>query len=219
MMLRLPSIFGILVAMWIIPSVALGQSVLGQKAEFRLGGTAQIGKQNMLLLDEVATGDAVLSGVDVFAAIGWVGIRARLQGGPVSGSSGIDIGDFARGEVNAVVGSRQIAVEVGYGRRALNGPRSARALDYGRGGLALMLPIGASGIVGRLAGGALVGAGQDSELSGLDLETAVLWLPARIPAYLSVGYRYEQLTVSTGDSDRPEEIGGLQIGIGLRLRR
>lgn len=65
-----------------------------------------------------------------------------------------------------------------------------------------------------LSGGDGTGRG-----SGREAETRLVFLPARLPLYLALGYRHERFTVSSTLDTRPEEVSGVVLAMGVRLGR
>lgn len=187
--------------------------------DMRLGGLMQLGSRNTLVLNELNAATGSMPGFDLFVHYKGIGLRARLNGGEFTDESGAVLGEVAEGEAMIRLGTPPFALEGGYARRGLTSARGSSVLGMYRGGVHLEAPIGSSGFSGRIVGGAFFPADGLQEASGFDLETAFLWLPKRFPMFLMLGYRYEQFVVSDDDTDRPQEMGSVLLGAGVRFAR
>lgn len=193
-----------------------------QRLEFRIGGVTQLGQRNSLALDQVSASSGRLSGAEVVVQYRGLGLQLRLLGGEFAGdSSSGTVGDLAQGDVSILLGTPAFAVQAAYSRRAIAGPRSTVVASGARPGFVAGVPIGASGITMRIAAGVFLPAGTEPLMNGYDLETGLLWLPRRWPAYAQLGYRHEQFTLKTSGTDveRPEELGSIVLGAGFRIAR
>lgn len=192
-----------------------------QRLEFRIGGVTQLGQRNALALDQVSASSGSLSGAEMVVQYRGFGLQVRLLGGEFAGDSGVVLGDLAQGDVSILLGNPAFAVQAAYSRRAVAGPRSTVVASGARPGFVAGVPIGASGFTVRLAAGVFLPAGAEPKMNGYDLETGLLWLPRRWPAYAQLGYRHEQFTLETSASSvqRPEEMGSIVLGAGFRIAR
>lgn len=192
-----------------------------QRLEFRIGGLTQLGQRNSLELGQVNAASGNLSGAEMVVQYRGIGLQLRLLGGEFSGDSGSPVGDLAQGDVSILLGTPKFAIQAAYSRRAIAGPRSTVVASGGRPGFVAGIPIGSSGFTMRIAAGVFLPAGAEPQMNGYDLETGILWLPKRWPAYAQLGYRHEQFTLKSSGSavERPEELGSIVLGAGFRLAR
>lgn len=197
-------------------------SVEAQKRlEFRIGGVTQLGQRNSLALDQVSASSGTLAGAEMVVQYGGIGLQLRLLGGELAGDSGGTVGDLGQGDVSILLGTPAFAIQAAYSRRAIAGPRSTVVASGARPGFVAGVPIGSSGFTMRIAAGVFLPAGAEPQMNGYDLETGLLWLPRRWPAYAQLGYRHEQFTLKTSGTDveRPEEMGSIVLGAGFRIAR
>ena len=190
------------------------------RLEIRAGGLAQLGARNTLIATDVNAATGTMLGSELLARVGRIGVRIRLGGGTFTDSSGTTIGDLAGADLGVQFGNAQLVVEGGISRRALAGPRGTVIATAFRPGAIFQIPIGETGLALRIAPALFVAAGaSEPKMSGLDLETGLVWTPPQWPIYAQLGYRYEQFTMTSGGTDRPEEMGSVIIGGGVRWRR
>lgn len=187
--------------------------------ELRIGALGQSSVRNAAVASDVSAATGTMTGAELFASMGGAGLRVRVSSGAFTEDGGGALGDVVLGEASLFLGSREIALEGGVGRRAFAGNRSTLVANYSRAGLAVTVPVGSSGFEGRVIGAGIIPLGSDLEVTGFELETGLFWFPKRLPVYVTLGYRYDRVTLVSDTSERPEELGSAIVGIGLSFGR
>jgi len=192
---------------------------LGAQLEGRLGGIAALGKRNAAFAGNVSAGSGTMKGFELTARMKFGGISARMFGGDFTGDSGT--GSVANGDLRLILGPPTISAEVGLGRRSYTGGVGTISWSFLRIGARSTLAVGATDFYASAAFALYTGVQSEAgpEGNGKEAETALLYMPARMPIYVSLGYRIEQFTSVAASDDRPEEVSGVVLGLGVRLRR
>lgn len=187
--------------------------------ELRVGAIALSAVRNAAFGQDVSAATGSMTGGELFASLGGAGLRVRVGGGAFTEDGGGALGDVVQGEASLFLGSREVALEGGVGRRAFAGNRSTLVVNYSRAGLAVTIPVGTSGFEGRIIGAGILPLGSELELTGYELETGLFWFAKRLPIYAALGYRYDRVTLAAEGAERPEELGAAFAGMGLSLGR
>jgi hypothetical protein len=202
-------------------------SAQSSRFEFRLGGLVQASRSNTSI---GPSSSAVLSRV-----------RGSLAGGEfLIRSSGIGLGgrylignlDSASGaaprqrlqvaDARILMGPRVFTVEGGAMYRRLEVPSTSykREWYYARAGARSTVAIGASGLSTLLAGAYypyVIDKGGKSGGKGWEWEAGVSYSRRGIPAYVSIGYRYQTFQPATTTNEPQSELSGVFLSGGLRL--
>ena len=191
----------------------------GAGLDLRAGGLAMATSRAAELAGAVGTASGTMMGGEVTLRNGALGVTARLLDGKLTAGSGSPAAaEITDAEAALLLGSPSIALEVGYARRAITGSFATSVYSFYEVGARLGIEIGTTGVSATVAAAAYLHAGgQDG--NGMVAETSLRYAPRRFPAYLSVGYRLEQITLKNSAGDRPDELRGLLLGAGLRLGR
>ncbi len=191
------------------------------KFEFRLGGVSQLSVRNALLASDASSSNGSTGGVDLGLRWKQFGFAVRAHGGTFddSGPAGGSIGDLAFADAMLLMGPRVTALHLGYGLRGSSSVLGASSFSFARAGLTSAIEIGGTGISAVFSGGLLVPSFGETEATGFELETSLIWAPRRFPVFAQFGYRHEQFNLVSGDFERPEETGSVVLSGGLRLSR
>jgi hypothetical protein len=201
-----------------VAACAVG-ATLDAQLEARLGGTVTMGTRNAAFAGNVGSGTGTMKGFELTARMKFGGISARMFGGEFSGDSGT--GSVANGDLRLVLGPPMFSAEVGMGRRGYTGGVGTISWSFLRIGARSTIPVGATDFYANIGFTLYTGVKSEAgpEGNGKEAETALLYMPARMPIYVSLGYRIEQFTSVAANDDRPEEVGGIVLGLGVRLRK
>ena len=171
---------------------------------------------------DAGLGSGTLGGVEISGRSRFVGGYARLFKGSFSASIGDEaIGDIGRADVGIVAGPSVIAAELGYAVRTYSGAFGSRRWSFVRLGGQSTQSLGSTGLHASVAVAFYLGVNESQHLgsgSGRDLETRLTFTPASLPLYAALGYRFERFTADYGTDSRPEEISGLVMVVGARVR-
>jgi len=161
-----------------------------------------------------------LGGFELSVRGRWLGISADAIGGSLAAPAASGSTDrIARAEARVQVGPRLFSLEGGYVRRVVAGPLGATPYSCARAGAASLIEVGGTGLTARLAAGVyLAGQGvSGATVSGHEIVTSLEYRLARTPLVLTVGYRAELFTVTSGGTQRGETLDGIVLGGGIEL--
>lgn len=190
--------------------------------ELRAGGVTMLSHRAAMFEGNVGTASGIMPGGELLVRLRYGGLAARLFGGAFSADSGSEaVGRVSAADVQLLVGPRFLTADIGYGRRAFSGAFGDRSWPFARFGLRSTLAIGASGLSAEFSLAVYAGLGGGDGAgkgSGREAETHLVFTPARMPLYVGLGYRHERFTVSSPVDIRPEEVTGIVLAVGMRLR-
>ncbi|MBK8056877.1 MAG: hypothetical protein IPK33_03045 [Gemmatimonadetes bacterium] len=171
----------------------------------------------------MSTSSGTLSGAEL-----WYGdddgsaVMLRYQSGTLRGApTALSSGKVAYLDSRVMLGNHAFALVGGYTMRTMRYEGTDRRFHLPRAGLRAGYRFAGSGVTLRAAGSYVrttAKAKADSvEADGLDGETAVLYIPPRLPLYVELGYRRELFNLRReGEVFRREEMGGVLLSVGLQ---
>jgi hypothetical protein len=190
--------------------------------DVRFGGAGLVLKRRAVFAQSPGSESGVLGCVTGSARTRYGGLSMRIWGGRFRGDSGAPAaGKVASGDVSLLVGVPTISLEAGYARRGLTGAAGTITWSFTRLGVRIEVPVGSSGVAVGFSASEYLGIKQrrgPGTGSGREGETSVIFLPARLPVYLKVGYGMQRFTARSAAGDVPEDVSGIMIGGGLRFR-
>lgn len=202
-------------------------SAQSSKFEFRLGGLVQSSRSNISV---GPSGAAVLSrargslaGGEFLIRSSGIGLGGRYLIGNMDSTSGtISRQRLQIADARLLMGPRVFTVEGGamYRRLEVTAVNYKREWFYARAGARSTVAIGASGLSTLLAGAYypyIIDKGGKSGGKGWEWEAGVSYSHRGIPAYISVGYRYQTFQPKTTTNEPQSELGGVFLSGGLRL--
>ena len=210
--------------------MAPSASALGQtdRFEIRAGALISLGSSRRATL-ATFTGEGSGTQTGGVISVQWrdyVAVVGRVFGGTFTPDSGTSaIGEVNNGNVDFVAGHPLLSARVGYGRRTFAGAFGRSSWNFARLGARSTIPLGPEGLTISLSGTIYVdvtGVDEAGDGSGREAEAHLIYPPPQVPLfYFNLGYRYEQFATDIPPpfgGSRPEEIGGIVVGAGLRLR-
>jgi len=203
---------------------ALLSQASGQSAGLDLrGGVTGYFSQRSAVLEGVAgRGSGTLAGIELAVRSKFMGGSARLFGGAFAADIGDEaVGEIGRADLSVVAGPTYVAAELGYALRTFTGAFGTRRWSFVRLGGQTVLPLGTTGISASVAAAVYLGVSGSHDTgkgSGRDLETRVSYTSSLIPLYVALGYRIERFIADDASETRPEEMSGLVLVAGVRVR-
>ncbi len=212
------------ISLWVLLYVLLPSDVVGQLGDIELrGGVMGYFSQRSTTLDESAgSGSGTLAGIELAARSKFVGASARLFGGSFSAEVGDEaVGDIGRMDLSVLAGPSYISGELGYALRSFTGAFGTRRWSFVRLGGQSTLPLGTTGLHASVSAAVYLGVSASHNTgngSGRDLETRLTYTASSLPLYAALGYRFERFTVDDATDTRPDEMSGVMLVVGVRLR-
>jgi hypothetical protein len=203
-----------------------------QYLETRVGALVIPTRQNLLNAQGLSHNTGTVSGGEFLLRNDAFGLYGKYLTGTVgTASARSDDGRLRLADLRVMIGAPIFSVEGGYGRRARSGSISDGAdnlvrfgarssVDLGPSGLSLSLSANAVGRSDSVPATSGASTSKKFGVVGWEAATAVLYQHHRAPVYIMLGYRYERIRSEKEYAPiRREELGGVQIGIGVRYLR
>lgn len=199
-------------------SLQVAAAAAAQGLDFRIAGLGMASKNAADNTGTATSSDGTLGGFDVMLRLSGIGFGLRTQSGKF-GSAGSQL---ALGEARLLLGSPAFSLEGAYIRRAHSGPLGTRSAAAVRAGARIELDVGATGLTVLANGGLYINAiglpGQ-GKVSGWMVETGLRFQPRRLPLFVMLGYRSDAFSEAIATGTRTDNLGGVLLGGGVRLRR
>jgi hypothetical protein len=190
--------------------------------DIRGGVTGYLSQRSAVLQGEAGRGSGTLAGIELSARSRLVGGSVRLFGGSFSADVGdAAVGDIGRADISVVAGPESVAAELGYALRTFTGAFGTRRWSFVRLGGQAVLPLGSTGLDASVSAAVYLGVSGSHDTgkgSGRDLETRLTYTATVIPLYFGLGYRLERFIAADASESRPEEMSGVVVVAGVRLR-
>jgi hypothetical protein len=205
-------------ALFMTASAATAQAKL---PDIRVGATGHLTQRNALFDGRLGRGSGSLVGAEAAVRTRLYGAGIRFFGGGVSADSGSEaVGDIGRGDIEGTLGPRSVSAQVGYALRSFTGAFGTRRWSFVRLGISSALPLGTTGLVASASASVYLGVSGSYDSGGgggREAETRLTYTPHAIPVYVALGYRIERFTVEDPLEQRPEELSGILLAVGVRL--
>ena len=190
--------------------------------ELRGGVTGYFSRRSAMLEGQAGRGSGTMAGIELAARSKFVGGSARLFGGSFSADVGDEaVGDIGRVDLSVLAGPSYIAAKLGYALRTFTGAFGTRRWSFVRLGGQTVVPLGATGLDASVSAAVYLGVAGSHDTgkgSGRDLETRLTYTSSSLPLYVALGYRFERFVADDAGGARPEEMTGLVVVAGVRLR-
>ena len=211
---------GVVLALGILSS-SQATAQLGS-IDLRGGVMGYFSERSTTLDGDAGRGSGTLAGVELAARSKFVGASARLFGGSFSAEVGDEaVGDIGRIDLSVLAGPSYISGELGYALRSFTGAFGTRRWSFVRLGGQSTLPLGSTGLHASVSAAVYLGVSASHNTgngSGRDLETRLTYTASSLPLYAALGYRFERFTADDATDTRPEEMSGVVLVVGARLK-
>ncbi len=190
--------------------------------DLRGGVTGYFSHRSAMLEGQAGRGSGTMAGIELAARSKFVGGSARLFGGSFSADLGDEaVGDIGRADLSVLAGPTYVAAKLGYAQRTFTGAFGTRRWSFVRLGGQTVVPLGATGLDASVSAAVYLGVTGSHDTgkgSGRDLETRLTYTSSSLPLYVALGYRFERFIADDAGEARPEEMTGLVVVAGVRLR-